>query len=195
VRDYTADSNVLLPLIILQEPFNPGNTNDFSGQFFTDLNPPNNKVTASITFPDSETTVFAEEFSVDCVELDLDPNIDVWKDCWLELETAADGNLVVVVHFKGGVENTGDVPLTVTVTDSEVGIVFGPNTIDPCEISSIDEYSYYPTQPDFPVVYPCNADFSDILTAEITSPIPGVDPSNEVVSDTCKLCPEDCPEE
>ncbi|MHC4497811.1 MAG: hypothetical protein ACYS21_01705, partial [Planctomycetota bacterium] len=200
VRDWSADSNMTLEPIILPEDLMPGMSVGFKGTYFTDWNPPHNYVTASIAFPDSESAVSEDTFSVDCCDWPIDPRIDVWKDCWLDLETAADGNLVVVVRFNGGVENTGNVPLTVTVTDSKFhlfgGIVFGPNTIDPCEIVAIDEYFYYPTEPDSPVDYPCNAKFSDSFTASYTSPVPGVDPCElPPISATCPLCPEDCPEE
>lgn len=188
VVDYTADSNVTLPTIMLEDPLMPGESVPFAGQFFTDQNPPFNTVTASITFPDSITTLDADEFSIECSKLDLNPGLELKKDCEVELETIED-QLVVIVYFTGSIKNTGDVPLNVTVEDDKAGIVFGPSLLDP-NVMEIFNGAYLPEQANSGETQPCQAEFSDTLTAIGTSPIPGVPDQNEVITATCPLC--DC---
>ena len=192
IVDYTADSDITLPTIILADPFLTGESVPFSGQFFTNLNPPTNKVKASLTFPDSVTTIDAEEFSIECGELIIDPNLELKKQCEVELETI-DDQLVVVVYFSASVKNVGNVPLNVTVEDEEANIVFGPTTLNPNEME-IFGGSYYPIQADSGVTLPCKAEFSDTLTALGISPIPGLFEIYGVTSATCPLCPEECPD-
>lgn len=188
VVDYTADSNITLPTIMLADPLIPGESVPFAGQFFTNQNPPFNTVTASLTFPDSVTTIHADEFSIECNKLDLHPGLELKKQCEVELQTIED-RLIVVVYFTGSVKNTGDVPLNVTVEDDKAGIVFGPGKIDPNDME-IFEGSYLPDQANSGETLPCEAEFSDTLTAIGTTPIPGVPDQNEVITATCPLC--DC---
>lgn len=192
IVDYTADSNITLPPIILADPFLTGESVPFSGQFFTNLNPPNNHVKASLTFPDSVTTIDSEEFSIQCGELIIDPNLELKKQCEVELETI-DEQLVIVVYFYASVKNTGNVPMNVTVEDEEANVVFGPDTLDPNE-TEIFGGSYYPIQADSGITLPCKAEFTDTLTAVGISPKPGLFEIYAVKSATCPLCPEECPD-
>jgi hypothetical protein len=173
---------------ILGNPLEPNESVPFSGQFFSNENPPFNTVTASIAF--SGATVEADPFSIECTNLVLDPNISLSKLCWIELVTI-DSLLAVEVFFTGEVCNTGDVPLTVTVTDDMVGQVFGPTLMHPGDCNTIDG-SYLPSQAKGGENNPCIADFNDTFTAEGTSLIPGVDDQQEVITANCPLC--DCPE-
>jgi hypothetical protein len=170
----------------LEDPLGAGESVPFSDQFFSDDNPPYNTVTASIGF--SGATVEADPFSIECANLPLDPNISLSKLCWTELVTIGD-LLAVEVFFTGEVCNTGDVPLTVTVTDDKVGPVFGPTLMYPSDCNTI-EGSYLPDQAEGGENNPCIAAFRDAFTAVGTSLIPGVEDQNEVITANCPLC--DC---
>ena len=170
----------------LENPLGAGESVPFSDQFFSDDNPPYNTVTASIGF--SGATVEADPFSIECANLPLDPNISLSKLCWTELVTIGD-LLAVEVFFTGEVCNTGDVPLTVTVTDDKVGPVFGPTLMYPSDCNTI-EGSYLPDQAEGGENNPCIAAFRDAFTAVGTSLIPGVEDQNEVITANCPLC--DC---
>ena len=173
---------------ILEDPLETGNSVSFSGEFFTNDNPPYNTVTASISFWD--TVIEAEPFSIECNSLPLNPALSLYKLCWTELETIGPV-LAIRVRFTGEVCNTGDVPLTVTVYDDEAGVVLPATLMDPCDCSIIDG-SYLPTQANGDVNNPCIAVFSDTFTAVGTSPVPGVDEQIEEITANCPLC--DCPE-
>jgi hypothetical protein len=171
---------------ILGSPIEPNESVPFSGEFFTNSNPPHNTVTASIAF--AGTSVDADPFSIDCNNLVLNPSLSLSKNCWAELVTI-ESLLAVEVLFTGEVCNTGDVPLTVTVTDDKVGLVLAATLMDPGNCITIDD-SYLPSQADGDVNNPCDVWFSDTLTAVGTSPVPGVEDQNEVITANCPLC--DC---
>jgi hypothetical protein len=171
---------------ILGSPLLVGESIPFSGEFFSNSNPPYNTVKASLAF--SGATVEADPYSVECTYLPLDPNLSLSKICWIEL-TTIDSLLVVEVFFSGEVCNIGDVPLNVTVIDDKVGILLQDILIAPGDCETV-EGSYLPSQADGNVNNPCEAMFSDTLTAVGTSPIPGVEDQIEERTANCPLC--DC---
>jgi hypothetical protein len=178
---------------ILAESFDSGESIPFSGDFFSNSNPPHNTVTASIDFSESETPIKADPCSVDCNNLILDPNLSLSKLCWTRLKTVeCDSNsvLAVEVFYSGEVCNTGDVPLTVTVTDVNIGVVLPPTLMDPCDCSLI-EGSYLPDRAKGDVNSPCIAGFSDTFIAVGSSLVPGIEDHNEVITANCDLC-DDC---
>ncbi|MHC4690457.1 MAG: hypothetical protein ACYS5F_12595, partial [Planctomycetota bacterium] len=65
---------------ILVSSFGSGDSIPFSGEFFSNSNPPHNTVTASIAL--SETSIEAGPYSIDCNNLILDPNLSLSKICW-----------------------------------------------------------------------------------------------------------------
>ncbi|MHC4467144.1 MAG: hypothetical protein ACYSYW_11380 [Planctomycetota bacterium] len=175
---------------ILVSSFGSGDSIPFSGEFFSNSNPPHNTVTASIAL--SETSIEAGPYSIDCNNLILDPNLSLSKICWTKLKTVecdSDSVLAVEVLYSGEVCNTGDVPLTVTVTDVNVGVVLPPTLMDPCDCYII-EGSYLPAQARGDVNSPCIAGFSDTFIAVGSSLVPGIEDHNEVITANCKLC--DC---
>ncbi len=174
---------------VLPAPLGPGGEFAFSGSFFSDENPPNNTVHASLDIGDAVVT--AEEFSVECEPLPLNPGLALSKMCWLELDTVG-GLLVVRVNFAGDVENTGDVPLLVTVEDDKAGTVFGPELLMPGDSLPLGG-TYLPSQANGGETDPRCATFGDTLTATGTSPALD-DPVVATASANCPLCPgSDCP--
>ncbi len=159
----------------------------FSGEFFTNENPPTNTVRASIAFGGS--TIAADPFSVECTGLDLNPSLSLSKLCWNRLESVSGGLLAVKTHFSGEVCNDGDVPLTVSVTDNLAGTVLSSILMEPGDCMPL-EGSYLPSEADGGETDPCLAEFSDTFTAVGTSPIPGVEDQTEKITANCPLC--DC---
>lgn len=171
---------------ILTNPLEAGESVPFSGEFFSNDNPPYNKVKASIEF--SGATVEADPFGIECTNLVLNPALSLSKICWTRLVTI-DSLLAIEVLFDGEVCNIGDVPLTVTVADDKAGIVLPAILMKPGDCKTING-SYMPLQANGDVNNPCIAGFSDTFTAVGTSPIPGVEDQIEYHTANCPLC--DC---
>lgn len=169
----------------LTSPLLSGGSVPFSGEFFSNENPPFNTVEAEIVF--SGSIITAEPNSIECEPLVLDPNLILSKICWTELTTVEDTLLAVEVFFEGEVCNTGDVPLTVTVTDDVIGIVLEDELILPGQCRTV-EGSYFPTEANGGETDPCAAMFSDTLTVVGTSPIPGVEGQRVDRTANCPLC-------
>jgi len=169
----------------LTDTLESGDSVPFSGKFFSNLNPPLNTVKAWIDF--SSVHIEATPFSIDCNHLVLNPNLELSKLCWTRLY-CINSLLAIEVLFSGTIENTGDVPLTVTVTDDKAGgVVFGPTLMEPGDHSDITG-SYLPLHANGDVDQPCIANFSDTFTAVGTSPVPGVNKQTEIITANCKLC-------
>ena len=168
----------------LPNPLEPGDSVPFSSEFFSNLNPPLNTVKAWIDF--SGVHIEATPFSIDCNHLILNPNLELSKLCWTKLDSI-DSLLAIEVFFSGTIKNTGNVPLTVTVTDDKAGVVFGPTLMKPGDHNDITG-SYLPSQAIGDVNNPCIAVFSDTFTAVGTSPVPGVSKQTEMSSANCPLC-------
>lgn len=93
-------------------------TDPIDGVFPTDDNPPHNTVTASAVI--GGVTVTAAPYDVDCTALNVNPALFIEKDCTTALSDEGDV-IAVKVSFNGRVCNTGDVPLTVDVSDDKDG--------------------------------------------------------------------------
>ncbi len=169
---------------VLTAPMPRGGQLTLSGQFQTDQNPPFNTVTASVTTP--ETTIRAEPFSVQCSPLQINARLALSKMCSLALESAG-GMLMVRVDFRGDVQNTGDIPLYVTVTDDKAGVVLSERLINPGQVVQLSG-SYYPVAANGGVTDPSSAMFSDTFTASGRNPILS-NPVVEVITANCGLCP------
>lgn len=167
----------------------------FTGEFFTDDNPPFNTVTAKATFDSS--TITAEPFGIKCGPLQLNPALEVKKDCLTVLDVV-NGKVVAKVIYSGQACVRGDVPLSVTITDAPKngtdssslpsGVVVNPTT-DNCLTTGILTYSgsYYPTQANDGVTDPATAKFSDTVTAVGTNQ--AVEDQKATITATCPLCP------
>jgi hypothetical protein len=171
---------------VLANPLERGESIPFSGQFFSNDNPPYNTVRASISL--SDTSIEAEPFGIECTNLVLNPALTLSKLCWTRLESV-DSMLAVMVLFAGQVCNTGNVPLTVTVTDDKSGVVLPAVLMKPGDCKDVNG-SYMPDKAKDDVNEPCTAIFSDTFTATGKSPIPGVKDQNETRTANCPLC--DC---
>lgn len=171
-------------VLALDNAFLPGESLAFAGEFFTDQNPPTNTVVASATL--GGTVVDSAPFSVQCVQLVLNPAIQLAKQCVTALQTV-DGNLVVRVDVSGSVANAGDVPLSVTVEDDKLGILLSDVDLQPGEARDFSA-SYFPSAADGGETDPGTAAFSDTVTAVGTNPAVNGD-IVEVRTATCPLCP------
>jgi hypothetical protein len=169
----------------LANSLSPGGTVVVTGSFESGSNPPHNTVTARIE--NSSAVTSAEAFDVDCAPCPLNPDLKLEKSCDIKLESKAGCGLVVRVDFEGSVENTGDVPLFVTVTDSEAGTVLPLTLIFPLQKVNIEGF-YYPDAADGGVTDPCEAMFHDTFTATGTSPLLE-DDVVEMITANCPLCP------
>jgi len=199
VKDTPTDGIGFVPAnpqqIILPDPVPKGGTVPFSWQFFSDQNPPNNKVDASIAFGGANIT--AEPFNINCVKLPLVPGLNLDKSCETKLVLVGDV-LAVQVHVKYTITNSGQVPLTVTATDpvlsSTPGNVLNGVLILAGAADVIVEKDYFPKQTSPPDEdNPGAANFSDTVSAFGTTTVPGVTPNPvEATPATanCKLC--DC---
>ena len=167
----------------------------FSGQFFSDDNPPLNTVSASIAF--QGTTISSEPFTIECTKMDLATELDLDKSCTTRLVTVGDV-LAVQVDVTITVSVGGDVPLTVTAGDPQLPPVNGSTTgnvlngvlINPGGSQTIN-LSYLPAQANGGEDNPCIAAFSDTVSAIGTSDVPGIDPVTATpITANCSLC--DC---
>jgi hypothetical protein len=172
---------------ILDDPVPIGGSIPFSGQFFSNDNPPYNTVRASILA--SSFSVESDPCSINCTNLVLNPKLSLSKLCWTGLETI-ESILAVRIYFSGDVCNTGDVPLTVTVTDDKAGVVLPETLIKPGDCVII-EGSYLPAKANGDVNNPSEAVFSDTFTAVGTCSIPGIEEQVEQITANCPLC--NCP--
>lgn len=172
---------------VLAADFKPGDVLNFSGQFYTNDNPPFNTVTASVSFGD--TNFPADPYSIACTPLQLNPALSATKQCVTALETV-NNVLTVRVDFNGQVCNNGDVPLTIEAIDNKSGTLVSGVLIDPGVCLPVGG-SYSPVAANGDETCPGNAAFSDTITVTGTNPIlPG--PVNAMVTATCPLC-ADCP--
>jgi hypothetical protein len=162
-----------------------GGSVPFSGEFFSNENPPHNTVRAEIEF--AGTMVPADPCSIDCVKVSLNPKLTIEPQCGeVELVTI-DSLLRIKVNFTFTVKNEGDVPLYVSVSDEQVGELLAETLMQPGDEKTIDG-SYLPQQADGDVNNPCTAMFSDTFTAVGTSSIPGVEEQQDMETIHCKLC-------
>jgi len=178
----TADDVILTRT--LQAPLAPGDRLSLGGRFTSSENPPFNTVTATVATADA--TIQAEAFGVECDPLQLDPKLALTKMCSVVLESSA-GLLVVRVDFTGTVQNTGNLPLYVTVTDDMAGTVLGERLIQPGQTVNLSG-SYYPLAANGSLTDPRTAMFSDTFTATARNPLLAK-PIIAVASANCSLCP------
>ena len=169
----------------LTQPLLPGGTVTLSGQFQSTSNPPFNTVTAKIA--NSSAVTNADPFGTACDPCPLDPKLKLTKTCDVVLETKANCGLVVKVNFTGSVENTGNLPLLVTVTDDKAGTVLPLTLMAPGQKQQLSGF-YYPSQANGGVTDPCQAMFSDTFTAVGQSPFLS-QPVTEKITANCPLCP------
>ena len=179
----TADDVVIEKTLAQALP--PGGTEVVSGTFESASNPPNNTVRARIE--NSSAVTESEPFDVACDPCPLNPALKLEKSCELALESKPGCGLVVRVDFEGLVENTGDVPLFVTVTDNEAGLVLPLTLLFPGQKAELEGF-YYPDAADGGVTDPCEAMFHDTFTATGTSPLLA-DEVVEMITANCPLCP------
>jgi hypothetical protein len=172
---------------VLAQALAPNQTIKVSGQFKSTDNPPFNTVRATIE--NSSAVISAEAFGTACNPCPLDPNLKLTKSCTLVLESVAGCGLLVRVDFTGTVENTGNVPLLVSVSDSDTvpSQVLAPTLMLPGEVLPLSG-SYYPSQANGGVTDPGEAMFSDTLTATGSSPLLAA-PVTTMVTAHCPLCP------
>ena len=164
----------------------PGQTVSVSGSFQSQSFPPYNTVDASIDTGQGVVNAKAP-FGIECTVPPCNPDLLLTKTCALELETV--GNLLAVrVHFWGSVQNTGDVPLLVTVTDDEAGVVLGPDYALAVGATANIEGFYYPVSANGGTTNPCDAMFDDTFTAVGKNPDLGKTVS-KVITANCALCP------
>jgi len=164
---------------------------EFSGQFFSDSNPPLNTINASISF--LGTNVTAKPFTIECTKLNLNPELTLQKSCKVKLVTVGDV-LAVKVDVTITVSVGGNVPLTVTATDPALdggtGNVLNGVLMNPGD-EKIITASYLPKEANGGVDNPCSAAFSDQVSATGTSDVPGVGTVTATpVTANCALC--DC---
>jgi len=178
------DQDDVVLMEVLEQPLAAGGSLQVSGQFVSAQNPPYNRVSATIETTDL--VVNASEFGIECSPLALNPDLALSKSCSLALETV-NGYLVVRVDFTGEVENTGDVPLAVTVIDDMAGEVLAETLMNPGDTIPLSG-SYYPSAANGGVTDPSAAMFSDTFTAFGTNPML---PSTvvEMITANCGLCP------
>lgn len=168
---------------VLASVFKPGDTIAFSGDFYTNDNPPFNTVHASLSF--GSATVAAEPYSTNCVPLQLNPALSATKQCVTALETV--NNLLSVrVDFNGQVCNDGDVPLSIDAVDNKFGTLLSGVMVNPGDCVPVGG-SYSPVAANGNETCPGNASFSDTITVTGTSPVLP-DPVNAMVTATCPLC-------
>jgi len=168
----------------LQAPMAPGAQLTVGGRFTSAQNPPFNRVTATVMTQDG--TMQAEAFGVECEPLRLTPRLELSEMCSTVLESSA-GMLVVRVDFTGSVQNTGNVPLYVTVGDEMNGVVLTETLLQPGASAPLNG-SYYPIAANGALTDPRTAMFSDTFTATGRSPLLA-NPVTAVVSANCSLCP------
>lgn len=178
-----------------------GASDTFSGSFESTLNPATNRASASgNTAPDgiSGTEVTAEADPAECPSINIDPMIDVDKQCELALEVIA-GQVVLRVDFGGQVCNeTDEVPLfdvqvvddggTPEDTSDDQIVLQGVTLAKAGEDGDCETYtgSYYPSSASSTV--PSAAIFSDTVTATAEPPL-GFETATEMASAECPLCP------
>lgn len=202
--------------LTLQSPLAKNGTVPFSGNFFTNENPPHNTVYARADFSGN---ILTATYDIDCTPLALNPGIDVSKNCGIpdDPNTPADesrpgveliaqnGALVTRVNVSGTVCNTSQTPgldLSVIVADDAVGIANPP---DPTQLYSGTlvqgavgtpgrcanfSYSYLPSAGDGSTS-PANLGiFSDTVTAIGSNPrlSPPEQPTAQATAH-CKVCP------
>jgi len=168
---------------ILQAPIGPGEGISLNGSFASPQNPPVNTVTATVTTADA--VLQASAFSVECNGMLLSPDLALSKTCSVVLEASA-GLVVVRVDFVGSVQNTGNIPLSVSVTDDKAGLVLPTQLIQPGQVVPLSG-SYYPAGINGQTIDPTTAGFGGTLTATGTSPfLPG--PVMTMSSANCTLC-------
>jgi hypothetical protein len=189
-------SDDVIVQVTLANDLPTGGTVHFSGEFFSNSNPPRNTVRASIAF--QGTTISADPFIIDCTRLDLTPELTLFKDCTTKLVTVGDV-LAVEVDVTIRVSVGGNVPLTVTASDPELPPVNGSTTgnvlngvlMNPGETRTINA-SYLPSHANGDEDNPCIAGFSDTVSATGTSTVPDVDPVTATpYTANCDLC--ECP--
>ena len=78
-------------------------------------------------------------------------------------------------------------PLFVTVTDNEAGLVLPLTLLFPGQKAELEGF-YYPDAADGGVTDPCEAMFHDTFTATGTSPLLA-DEVVEMITANCPLCP------
>jgi hypothetical protein len=169
----------------LQQPLPPLGTVTASGQFESTSNPPYNTVRATIA--NSNAVTSAEAFGTACDPCPLNPALKLTKSCQLVLESQPGCGLVVKTIFDGSVENTGNVALFVTVTDSEAGQVLPLTLLMPKQVKLISGF-YYPNEANGGITDPSEAMFSDTFTAVGHSPLLS-QPVVEMITANCPLCP------
>jgi hypothetical protein len=179
----TADDVVVTKTIT--QPLLPGGTVTLSGQFQSTSNPPFNTVTARIA--NSSVVTNSDPYGTACDPCPLDPKLKLTKSCSVVVETKANCGLVVRVNFTGSVENTGNLPLLVTVTDDEAGTVLAMTLMLPGQKQQLSGF-YYPSQANGGVTDPCQAMFNDTFTATGQSPFLA-QPVVEKITANCPLCP------
>jgi len=163
----------------------PGGTVTVSGQFQSKSNPPFNTVKATLS--NSSAVTNADPYGTACDPCPLDPKLKLTKSCDVVVETKANCGLVVKVNFTGSVENTGNLPLLVTVTDDQAGTVLPLTLLLPAQKQQLSGF-YYPSQANGGVTDPCQAMFSDTFTAVGQSPFLS-QPVTEKITANCPLCP------
>lgn len=180
----------------LASPLLPNGFVSFTDTFFTNDNPPVNTVTAKAVF--GTTTIVADPASVKCIPLQLNPALEITKNCTSVL-TVVNGQVVVKVNYTGQACVKGDVPLKVTITDQPKngtdssslpsGVLVQPTT-DDCSTTGTLPYSgsYFPTQANGGITDPATAQFSDTATAIGKNPALQEDQKAEITA-TCPLCP------
>ncbi len=181
VGDTSDDVVITFPLAA---PLLPGASVPFSGEFFSNDNPPTNTVTASITFAGLPVTSLP--YSVECGPLVLNPSLALSKLCSTQL-TTQNNLLAVQVNAVGEVCNNGDVPLTVVVDDDRAGNVLPATELAVGACAPL-QTSYLPSIAEGGETNPALATFKDTFTAVGTSPLLS-DPVVEMRTATCPLCP------
>lgn len=172
----------------LSQNFKPGDVIPFSGEFYTNDNPPYNTVNASLSF--GEANITADPYSTACTALQLNPALSATKSCDTALQTI-NNTVTVRVDYSGQVCNDGDVPLTVDVVDDKAGTVVSQVLVEPGSCLPING-SYQPTEANGGESCPGNAAFSDTFTVTGTSPVLS-EPVNAIVTATCPLCTDCAP--
>jgi hypothetical protein len=168
----------------LSAPMAPGDQLTLGGRFTSTQNPPYNRVTATVRTPDA--LVQADAFGIECDPMRMTPRLALSKMCSTVLESSA-GMLVVRVDFTGSVQNTGNVPLYVTVSDDMAGLVLAETLLQPGASANLNG-SYYPMAANGSLTDPRTAMFSSTFTATGRNPLLA-NPVTEIASANCSLCP------
>lgn len=98
------------------EGWAPNETLTVTGQYISAINGGSNTVDAAVSF--GKASITSDQYSVGCDSLALSPMLSIDKTCSLSLDDQGD-YVTVRKDYEITVCNTGDVPLDVTLTDSE----------------------------------------------------------------------------